>query len=146
VAWTARGADEAFLWIDKNGNGVVDSGAELFGSAMGANGFEALADFDRRDVEDVAWGGNADGVIDRADKVWPQLRLWVDANHDGISQPDEIFTLDQKGVRSIDLGYRWSGRRDGNDNQFRYRAHVAIEQNGHVVIGETYDVFFKVGQ
>jgi hypothetical protein len=145
IGWTTAGADEAFLWLDSNGNGVVDTGAELFGSAMDENGFEALANFDLRDEGDIAWGGNADGVIDAQDKVWPHLRLWVDANHDGVSQPEEIFTADQKGVKAIEVGYRWSGRRDAHDNQFRYRAQVAIEHNGHVVTGEAYDVFFKVG-
>jgi hypothetical protein len=146
TAWTAAGADEAFLWIDNNGNGVVDNGTELFGSAMAENGFEAIASFDRRDEGDVLWGGNANETIDAGDRVWSHLRLWVDANHDGVSQPEEIFTLAQKGVVALDLGYSWSGRRDGHDNQFRYRAPVAIEQNGHRVTGQAYDVFFKVGR
>lgn len=146
VAWTSAGADEAFLWIDKNGNGTVDNGTELFGSAMDDNGFEALAQFDQRNQEDVTWGGNADGVIDSQDRIWSQLRLWIDANHDGVSQPGEIFTLDQKGVSAIDLGYRWSGRRDGNNNLFRYRTSIAIDVHGHRVTGEAYDVFFKAGQ
>jgi len=46
---------------------------------------------------------------------------------------------------ALDLGYRWSGHRDGHDNELRYRAPVAIDQNGHRVIGQAYDVFFKVG-
>jgi len=146
VAWTSAGADEAFLWIDRNGNGTVDNGAELFGSAMGDNGFEALAQFDQRNQEDVTWGGNADGVIDHQDIVWSHLRLWVDANHDGISQPGEIFTLEQKGIVAIDLGYRLSGRRDGNNNLFRYGTPIAIEEHGHRVTGEAYDVFFSVGK
>lgn len=144
IAWTAAGADEAFLWIDKNGNGIVDNGTELFGSAMDENGFEALAAFDQRNQEDVIWGGNADGVIDSHDRIWTYLRLWIDENHDGISQPSEIFTLEQKGVVAIDLGYRWSGRRDGNNNLFRYRTAITLEQNGHRVTGEAYDVFFTV--
>lgn len=146
VAWTAAGADEAFLWIDKNGNGVVDDGTELFGSAMAQNGFEALAAFDRRDSEDVLWGGNGDGVIDANDRIWSHLRLWIDANHDGVSQPDEIFTLAEKGVVAIDLAYKWSGRRDAHDNEFRYRAAVTIEEQGHRVTGEAYDIFFRVAR
>jgi hypothetical protein len=96
-AWTAPEERQAFLVLDRNGNGVVDSAAELFGNftrlASGeraANGFEALVE-----LEDASGVGN--GVIDAADPVYHQLQLWVDANHNGVSEPNELSGLGSHG-------------------------------------------------
>jgi hypothetical protein len=69
-------------------------------------------------------GGNNDGVIDARDRVYSSLRLWIDDNHDGISQSSELFTLSQLGVRSISLAYREDRRTDAFGNIFRYRAKI----------------------
>jgi hypothetical protein len=144
TSWTKTDSDTAFLWIDKNDNGVVDNGTELFGSAMDENGFAALANFDQRDEADIAWGGNADGIIDEHDRVWKYLRLWVDRNHDGICQPDEVYSLAEKGVRGIHLNYNASGKHDRYGNLFRYSALVDMESNGHRVSTKAYDIFFAI--
>src|SRR5262249_36088373 len=75
VSWTAPGSAVAFLVLDRNGNGIIDDGSELFGTAtrkrdgtFAANGFAALADLD----------GGSDGKIDASDPIYSQLRLWVD--------------------------------------------------------------------
>jgi len=65
------------------------------------------------------------------------LRLWIDINHDGISQPEELFTLPQLGVHKISLRYHFSYRRDQFGNQFRYRSR--IDDDGARMC---YDVFF----
>jgi hypothetical protein len=102
--WTAPYAHDAFLWTDLNGNGVADPG-ELFGAGMplpsggyARNGFEALRAFDSAQA-----GGNGDGLITRSDAIWDSLRLWVDVNHDGRSDPREISTPGAEHIVSFDL-------------------------------------------
>jgi hypothetical protein len=82
--------------------------------------------------------GNGDRVVDAADAIWHDLRLWRDANHDGVSQPGELSTLAANGVAWLDVTPRTSGRRDRHGNFFRYRAKA-----GGSVGRWTYDVFLR---
>ena len=93
------------------------------------NGFRALAVYD----------SNGDGVIDAKDPVFANLRLWIDANHDDVAQPDELLTLPSLGAYSISLHYVLGKYTDGNGNGFRYRGH--LQQGAPGVDRTIYDVF-----
>ncbi|MFQ5741862.1 MAG: hypothetical protein ACE5JX_22940 [Acidobacteriota bacterium] len=140
TAWTALGSDDAFLALDRDRNGRIDDGAELFGDSTpqppsaSRNGFLALAVYDRPEL-----GGDGDGSITPADLIFPRLKLWRDLNHDGLSQPDELHSLSSYDIVLLDLDYRESRYKDQYGNEFRYRARVASNNKPQ---RNAFDVFF----
>jgi hypothetical protein len=137
VAWTHHRAENAFLALDRNGNGRIDSGAELFGqytpvNAEGVttpNGFEALKFFNGMD----------DAITD-TDAIFGALLLWTDRNHDGESTPDELQSAADAGIAAISLKYRDSRREDRFGNEFRVVAKLTWA-NGRK--DNVYDVWLK---
>jgi len=152
MGWTDARFHNVFLALP-DPDGLVHNGKELFGNftpqpqSTSPNGFIALAQYDKPEN-----GGNGDGVIDEQDAIYSRLRLWVDENHDGISQPNELHRLSDFGVYALSLKYVESRRTDEFGNQFRYRAQVnpgeRRDPRDQTSSGEAgrwaYDVFFTL--
>jgi hypothetical protein len=100
----------SFVVLDRNGNGTIDVGAELFGdltpqpAGTSPNGFLALAEYDKSGS-----GGNGDGKITASDAIFSQLKLWQDFNHNGVSEPSELRALTGV-IEGIDLNYKEAKR------------------------------------
>ena len=144
ISWTQGATGDAFLVLDRNGNGGIDDGRELFGNAMrlqsgevAPNGYEALAEYDEGAV-----GGNGDSVISANDAIWEFLAVWTDRNHDGVSQSQELESV-SSGIVSIDTKYTRSNHRDRHGNIFRFKAKaIVVDKHGRPHSQTTYDVFF----
>jgi hypothetical protein len=142
IAWTRPDSNDAFLVMDRNGNGVIDNGAELFGNATplavgitATNGFQALEELDN--------AGRADGRVDAADPAYAQLRLWTDWNHNGVSEPSELRSLAASGIVGIETDHRVIGRTDEYGNRFRYRGRVWVDTQNGQVPRQVYDVILQ---
>lgn len=106
-------ADDGLLVLDRDGDGAITSGRELFGDntllangETAANGYDALSELD----------DNSDGVINATDAAYSELRVWQDANQDGVVQTGELKSLAAVGVASIGVEGQVSDIDLGNGN------------------------------
>jgi hypothetical protein len=145
MAWTDPAYGNAWLALDRNGNGRIDNATELFGNltpqppSPDPNGYLALAVYDKPEN-----GGNGDGFIDSQDEIYGRLLLWVDSNHNGISEPNELHKLRELGVGRIELAYHEEIKTDRYGNVFRYRSRIWDEDNQPRNDRTTWDVFLKM--
>jgi hypothetical protein len=139
IAWIAPGSTNGWLVLDPD-DAPMTSAKQMFGNITpqpagpDPNGFLALAQYDL----------NQDGWIDAKDAIWNSLRLWQDANHNGVTDPGELHTLDSLGLTGIGVKYRLSEKTDQYGNRFRYVAKVRIMQSGaETDVERIYDVVLK---
>src|SRR5262245_43431256 len=132
------GADDALLARDRNGDGRVDRGSELFGNetilaggVKATDGYQALAELDL----------NADGRIDASDPVWSQLLVWRDVDGNGQSEASELHPLEAMGVAAIGTSAAPSTTVDANGNEHRL---VGSFTRANSSAGGTADVWFRV--
>ncbi len=132
------GSDDGLLVWDRNGNGQIDNGSELFGNrtplrggGVAANGFAALA----------SWDDSGDGRIDANDILWSSLRVWRDRNGDGLSTPDEITFLSDLGITAISTAYVNSTSVDAQGNAHK---QIGSFTRADGSTGAAEDVWFKV--
>ncbi len=116
-------AEDGLLVYDRNNNGKIDNGTELFGDntlladgSKAENGFEALKEFD----------SNKDGILDQNDADWYKLQIWQDKNQNGRTDAGELKSLDETGVKSIDLNYSETQLTDSNNNAQKQTSTVTM--------------------
>lgn len=140
TAWI--GAEDGFLALDRNGNGKIDNGGELFGDQViledglkSTSGFEALAKLDE----------NNDGIIDSNDSAFANLCIWIDANHNGLSESNEIKTLNESGIVSISCDHAKVSFVDPETGtRIAESADVAIMKNGVTTTTKISEFWFPI--
>ena len=144
IAWTVVNDDDGWLVLDRDGNGHIDSGRELFGNmteqpeSVERQGFKALAVFDT-----PTRGGNGDGRIDQRDAIFRSLRVWQDTNHNAISEGSELRTLLELDIAAIDLAYKESKKVDEYGNRFGYSSKI-YDDNISRSARWAWDVFLRM--
>ena len=140
TAWIEK--DDGLLVLDKNGNGKIDNGNELFGNhtvsntiygytdEKATNGYEALKAYDL----------NNDNVIDEKDEIFSKLKIWKDKNLNGITDEGELSSLAHNNIKSIDLNYKEIAM-DENSNTVKQSSKVTLKDGSTL---DANDVWFKV--
>ncbi|MCG8157337.1 hypothetical protein JMY81_21350 [Brenneria goodwinii] len=130
--------DDGLLALDRNGDGRISNGGELFGNhsilsngETADNGFLALAEYD----------DNGDKAIDAQDAAYATLQIWRDLNGNGISDKGELQSLADAGVAAISTDYNNSSRVDAHGHQHRQTASVTLSDG---TTSSAADVWFKV--
>ncbi len=133
------GSDDGMLVLDRNSDGFINSGLELFGDqtvltngSRATDGFQALQELD----------SNLDGKISASDTAWGSLRVWRDADSDAFTDAGELVTLDSLGIRSVSVQNVTPGLGvDGNNNDHRQTSSFERTNNSTGIVT---DVWFNV--
>lgn len=139
IPWP-RDRDTAWLVLDRNRNGLIDNGGELFGNRtklsdgrFAPNGFSALADLD----------ANHDGLLNDSDSLFSRLALWHDFQRNGVAEPGELVPLADEHIVALALEYKETRRTDQWGNEFKYRAPVFLDSGRRRF---SYDVYFATDE
>ena len=124
-------AQDGLLAIDSNGNGKIDSISELFGGNEKGTGFAKLSSFD----------SNGDGVVDARDDRFAELRIWRDANSNGVTDDGELLSMHDAGVSSLTVSYTEVPFLDANNNLHLERSSATLADGKSV---DMTDVYFNV--
>jgi hypothetical protein len=135
TGWVGTG--DGLLVRDMNHNNLIDSGAELFGDSTllpdgtkAYDGFQALAALDT----------DHNGVIDANDRSFNELQVWQDVNQDGISQADELHSLEELSIKSISLGFNPVSQDDAGNWIGLESTYQTTDEETHKLV----DVWFKL--
>jgi len=136
TAWISP--DDGYLVLDSNNNGTIDNASELFSDytplnvgGTAANGFAALAQEDT----------DKDGVVNNLDANWNNLKIWRDINQDGISQSDELLTMEQAGITGLNVAKTSTNQTLANGNSIKGTG-TYIKADG--TTGQMADVYFMI--
>ena len=138
--------DDAILAYDKNEDGIINDGTEVFGDntvlengKKAINGFEALTEFD----------SNNDGIINKDDELFDKLLIWQDINRNGLSEENELKTLDEIGIESLSLKYSnlnsstSSGTVLGNVGSFNFKDGSTSRMAEYWVLSQKFNTVDK---
>jgi hypothetical protein len=134
--WGWVGGGDGLLAMDRNGDGVINDGRELFGAATvladgqrAGHGFAALA------AEDT----NQDGVVTAADARFNDMKVWVDGNHDGQTDAGELKGLVELGITGLNVAHAASDRIDHGNALGLVSSYTTADGQSH----EMADVWFS---
>ena len=135
--------DDGFLVLDRNGDGLINNGGELFGDhtqlndvSFAENGFQALRELD----------SDFNGIINKNDKKFNELKVWQDKNSDGINQANELFSLDELNIASIDLNFKPINHDLSGDSIEADTSHYSTATGQNRTISDinfSYDPYFR---
>ena len=138
TSWVS--SDDGLLVLDRNNDGIINTGTELFGDSTlldngtsALNGFSALSELD----------SDHNGVIDKEDELFSNLNIWRDFNGDGISQAEELFSLSEIGINKIDLSYSNSYKELSGDNIEEGQSYYIDNEGGSRLISDLNFSFSK---
>lgn len=119
-----------YLALDKNGDGVINDGKELFGPQSG-NGFRDLAQYDE----------DGNGWIDENDEIWEKLLIWTQDENG----KDQLYHLSEKGVGAICLqnaagDFSLNSLKDNQTNGIIRSTGIFLYENGNVGTVQHLDV------
>jgi hypothetical protein len=124
MAWTAPGVDDAFLALDTTRTGRIENGRKLLGGLHGGEiGFTTLRKLEQAGHADAS---ASDAAITESDAVFGQLILWIDSNHDGIAEGDEMRSLASAGMVRMFFGVTGINQPDAYGNVFHYSARALV--------------------